>query len=346
MQVEELVRFLDWLDEEVRKPDLVNLYQQLHKILNSNAQPNQEQQPIESQKDALIEAVLKVRLNALNYAQTRFAEHIGLLDLVGQRAKEAIEEVLYKNVIDIATSAQKIKKFQDSLSNLLGKMTQVSTGLSPYVEGAPPEYDEALIHIRFQHDASINNIVDLKKWGNAWYEIGRGIALINQLPPEDIKIIGASRGSIVYDLVVVYAVANTLTGIILLVLKVADRVLDIRMKAEELRKMKLSSDNVVQELKKEAKKVKEDGQANVLEKIKADKQLDGEQENALRNAIGKIFDFISNGGEVDVHIKEEEVEEAQQGKSKNKRVIAEINKSFKEIKRLEEKSRLLKDTNP
>lgn len=298
----------------------------------------------------ILEAVMRVNLRALNDSQTRFAEHIGLVELVGERAKDAIEDILYKNVIDIATSAQRIKELQNSLNTILEDLAKVSEGLSEYVEAAPPEYEEALIHIRFQRDASISNIVDLRKWGNAWFEIGRAIALANQLAPEDIRAISASRGSLVYDLAVAYGVANTLTAITLLVLKVADRVLEIRKKAEELRSMQLTNDKAAQELEKEAQKVEEEGQATVLEKIKSGKNLNGEQENALSGAIGKIFEFISGGGEIDIHIEEveepEEGDESEQAANEQQRVIAQIRESFKEIKQLEKKLLLLKDKHP
>jgi len=339
MQVDELVGFLQWLDKEVRKPNLVNLYQQLQAVLNQISQQGQPKPQFESQRTALLEGVMKPNLELLNDSQLRFADKMGLLNLVGQRAKDSIEDVLYKNVIDIATSAQKIGQFHSTLTTILKKTAQASEGLTDYVEAAPLDYDEALVHIRFQRDASIKNIVDLRQWGDAWFEIGRGIALANKLPPEEIKVIGASRGSLVYDLAVTYAIASTLTGIILLVLKVADRVLELRKKAEELRGMRLSNDKAAQELEKEANQIEKDGQADVLSTLKASKNLDGEQGNALAIAISKIFDFVSGGGEIDVHIRRDQ---KAADKPLDQKVIAEIKQSFNEIKRLEAKLLLLK----
>ncbi len=347
MQLEELVVFFQWLNQEVRRPKLVDLYQQLYNVISRNVQPNQPKQSFESQRAALIDAVSNVKVDLLNDAQTRFADQIGLLNFVGPRAKDAIEDVLFKNVIDLATATQKIKEFQNSLYTILQKMSQVSDGLSDYVEAAPPEYEETLVHIRFQHNASINNVVELKKWSDAWYDIWREITLVNQLAPEDVRVIGASRGSLVCDLAVPYSAANMLMTIVLGVLKVADRVLDIRKKAEELRGMKLSNDEAAQELDREAEKVKKEGHAVVLAAVKSARTTDGKQNTALSDAIGKIFDFVSGGGEIDIHIKEgeEHPAEGEAAKPDNKRVIAEIKESFKEIKRLERKVILLNEEN-
>lgn len=342
MQVEELVGFLQWLDSEVRKPNIIGLYAQLREILAVNSSPGQPKQPFEDQRKSLLDGVMKPNINLLNRSQVRFAEKMLLFDLIGPKAMDAIEDVLFKNVIDVATATQKISQFHDSLNTILQKASKISEGLSQYVETVPIEYEEALVHIRFQRDASIKNIVDLREWGNSWFEIGRGIALANKLPPEDIKVIGASRGSIVYDLAVAYAVASTLTGIILLVLKVADRILEVKKKAEEIRGMKLSNDKAAQELDREATQIEKDGHAEVLSSIKATKTLDGEQSTALSNAITKIFNFVLGGGEVDVHIRSEQDTKE---KTIDPKVIAEIKQSFSEIKRLEAKIRLLKDKN-
>ena len=347
MQVEELVEFLNWLDREVRQTRLVDQYQQLFNVLSQNSQPNVTKQPFENQRNTLNTAVLNVKTNELNDAQLRFAKDIGLLNYVGTGARDAIEDVLYRNAIDIATASQKINQFRTSLDAILQNMQQVSNGLSKYVKASPEEYGEALVHIRFQRNSGINNVVDLRKWGNAWYDIARGISMWNQLPPEDVRIIGASKGSIVYDIAVSYLVVNTLTGIILRVLKVAERVLDIRRKGEELRTMKLSNDEAAQALDHEAEKIEKEGHATVLAEMMAGKTVDGEQDAALSNAITKLFDFVSGGGEIDVHIKEstQRAEGATDSGVNNTQVIAEIKDSFKEIRQLEAKLLLLRDKN-
>ncbi len=350
MQIEELSAFLTWFNEEVRQPNIPKLYQQLHAILQQNAQPNQQKQPFEQQKENLIGGVMAVDLAALNDAQLRFAEQIGLLALVGQQAKDTIEDVLFKNVIDVATSATRMQECQKALNEILQKMKQVEDGLSGYVEEAEVEYEEALVHVRFQRDSSITNVVELKQWGSAWYDIGRGVAMAHHLPPEDIKIIGASRGSLVVDLAVAYAVAKTLSYIILLVLKVAEKALDVRKKAEEIRGMQLTNDKAAIELEREADLIEENGQKEVLETIEAGTKVDGEQKTALTLSIKNIFAFLSGGGEVDIYVEEDEEAEDEgepdERHAENQRFIAEIKESFTKIKQLEKKILLLSEGNP
>ena len=60
---------------------------------------------------------------------------------------------------------------------------------------------------------------------------------------------------------------------------------------------------------------------------------------ALSISIGKIVDFMSRGGEIDVHIRRNPIA-ADNPVDQN--VVAEMCKSYDEIKRLEEKLRLLK----
>jgi len=346
MQLEELLNYLEWLDREVRQPNLVQLYQRLYKILQQNSQPNQ-QQPFEAQRDALKKGLLEVDLHKLNRTQLDFAEHMGLLAVVGQDAVDAIDDVLFRNALDVATAANRIEEMRSKLDTILQHMNQVAEGMAPYLDETEIEYEEALLHVRFQRESSISNVTELRRWSDAWFEIGRGVALAHRMTPEDIRVVGASRGSIIYDLAVTYGVAQTLGGIILLVLKVAERALDVRKKAEEIRSLKLSNDKAAFELEEEAKRIEATGKEEVFTELEKRHSYDGEQKNALSKAIDRMFEFVSGGGEVDVHVEEPEVEEPAEGEeptpadADTQKRIGEIRSAFDEIKKVERKILLL-----
>ncbi|WP_187148401.1 hypothetical protein [Thioalkalivibrio sulfidiphilus] len=50
MQVEELYDLTSWIQAEIVDKQIVQKYQQLHKVLQVNTQPNQQKQPFEEQK--------------------------------------------------------------------------------------------------------------------------------------------------------------------------------------------------------------------------------------------------------------------------------------------------------
>jgi len=163
------------------------------------------------------------------------------------------------------------------------------------------------------------------------------------MTPEDIRVVGASRGSLIYNLAVTYGIAQTLGGIILLVLKVAERGLDVKKKAEEIRGLKLSNDKAALELEEEAKRIESDGKEDVLTELEKKHTYDGEQKNALSKAIDRMFEFVSGGGEVDVHVEEPEAEEAAEGEEPPptdgdiQKRIEKIREEFSEIKKIETK---------
>jgi len=334
MHIQELISYLDWFDAQVRVPNLASKYQALHQILQQNTRTNQVSQSFDAQRKALKESVINVEVQRLNKSQVAFAQDTGLLDLIGAKADSSIDDVLYKHSLDIATAAGKINEKHVKLNQILQHMNQVATGLRPYVESVESEYEEVLLHVRFQNNASINNVVELRQWSDAWFDIGRGVALAHGQAPEDVRIVGVSRGSIIYDLAVTYAIAHTVGGIILLVLRIAEKVQKIRKEAEVIRAMKLSNNKAEQELESEAERVEESGKEEVITELKKDNTYDGEQETALKKAISRMFDFVNGGGEVDMYVEEEEELEEQDESVQHQ--ITDIQLAFQEIKKIEQ----------
>jgi hypothetical protein len=57
----------------------------------------------------------------------------------------------------------------------------------------------------------MSNVADFRKWGTFWFEIGRGVAMAHNAAPEEIKIVGATKGSIIIELAVVSDIAVTIS---------------------------------------------------------------------------------------------------------------------------------------
>mgnify|MGYP006179352477 CR=1 FL=1 len=92
-----------------------------------------------------------------------------------------------------------------------------------------------MMRIYFKDASSINNLSDLKKLGSTWYDIGRGIAMTQDKSPEDFVVVGAQKGSIILELAVAARIATSVSKILLETLKVAEKVIDILKKVEELK---------------------------------------------------------------------------------------------------------------
>ena len=283
----------------------------------------------------------QVDLASLTKDQLAFLHELGIAEAVGDDGPNAIEDVLYKNVIDLATAAQKTQLIYQEVAEGLAKSNQIKVGLTGVVSSEQYELDnEILMRVTFTGQAKMGNIKDFKNWGNAWYDIGRGIALAHGTSPEDIKIVGATTGSIIIELTVVASIATTASGIILAALKVAEKVLDIKKKAEEIRGLKLTNDKLAKDLDEAADTEKAKGieeiTVTMIKKLSIKKTGEGDKVEALETSIMNLVNFIEQGGEVDFIMPESGIEEGDEEPS-NK----ELRVAFQEIRRLEEKIALI-----
>lgn len=345
MNVSELYDLVYWVTREIAETQIPQKYQALQQIIQQNAQPNQPKQPFESQRNDLIETIKKVPLSQLTKEQLLFLRELGIAQAVGEEGTNAIEDILYRNVIDIATSAKKIQEIHQSLSQGIQKSNQIKTGLDGCVSQEEYEIEnEVMIRVSFTGYAAMSNVTDFRKWGNIWHEVGRGIAMAHNAAPEDVRIIGATRGSVIIELATYPAIATTASAIILLALKLAEKVLDIRKKAEEIKNLQLQNKELAKEIEREAEKEKKIGieqiYESLIEKLKIKKDGEGDKATALDKAVRNLVNFIESGGEVDFIVPEKD--EEKEGESDNPAPKYEDLKiTIQEIRQLENKLKLL-----
>lgn len=349
MNVSELFELTHWIEREISRTQVPQRYQELFSVLQANVQPNQAKQPFETQKDNLIGVLSAVPLDSLTKDQLAFLDRLNILGALGKQGVALVEDILYRNVIDIATSAEKIQTILSNLNSGIQKATQIATGLSGCVDQEEAIADEVMIRIGFTGHAAMANIVDFKSWGNIWYDIGRGITMAHGASPEDVKIVGATKGSIIIELAVVYAIAKTTADIIVAALNVADRVLGIKKQAEEIRQLKLSNTKLAKSLEDEAEKEKVAGISKITNDIAITLNInqngEGDKIVFLDKAVKNLVNFIEKGGEVDFVLPEDdgavaETEEDEQRSAQQK----ELRAAFSEIRHLERKVALLAHT--
>jgi hypothetical protein len=349
MNVAELYGLTAWIDKEILEPNIVQKYQQLQTILKQNTQSG-ERKPFETQKDQLLTVLSQVKLQSLTNDQLAFLEKLDIAPYVGKTGVAAVEDILYKNAIDIATAAQKIREIVEKINNGINKANQIKTGLTGCIEIEKIGEEVILLRVTFTHKAEMSNISDFRKWGEIWYDIGRGISMIHDSAPESIRVVGAQKGSIVLELAVAYLVAKTTSKIILEALLVADRVLDLKKKAEEIRTMKLSNETIARDLDKEAESEKEKGKEEIGKKILADIgkkfENEGDKITALDKSVNNLVDFIEKGGEVDCIIPEKLEEVKGESATDYKDRIMQLRNNVEQIRLLDAKLRQIEHKKP
>lgn len=338
MQVVELLKLTHWIEKNVKLPQVAQKYQQLQAVLqqNVNARNNQPQQPFKEQKDNLINTLRVISTDSLTNEQERMLGTLGIKKHLGAQGVERLEGILYKNVIDIATAAAEVLAIHTELTNGISQSDQLKKSLTSLaLKEDDQETDDVIMSIHFQNEVAMDNLSDFKKWGAIWWEIGRGISMAHGCTPEDIKVVGAQKGSIIIELAVIAAIATTTSSIILSALKVAERVLKIKKQAEEIKALQLSNKKLEAELEKEAEKEKAEGLANIANEISITLNLnangDGDKVKALEKSVRNLIDFVENGGEVDFFTDEDNISE------NTKQDIEKLKLNFSEIKQLEKR---------
>ena len=350
MQIQELLRLSFWFNENIVDKGIPSLYQSLFSKMNQNAKANNNQpnKPFESERTKLIEALGSVKLNKLTLEQIKFLEQNGVIDLLSQSGIRNIEQVMYEDNLDIATAAKKIGDFSNRIASAQVILDEIETTLSKSFsieDGDVLPDDSVMMRVYFQEGSAMDNIKDFKRLGATWYDIGRGIAMAQNRSPEDFNIIGAQKGSVILEMAVVVQIATSVSAILLAGLLVADRVLEILKKAEELKGLKLGNKKIELEIKKEAEKEREHGiqtiLATAIEKLEINIEQEGDKVNALERSITKLIDFTQKGGAVDFvepednDKSEEEVENGT--REEMKKLIIDVQK----IRILENKIKLL-----
>lgn len=337
MQVKELLNLSYWIDENIKKQQVSKKYQQLHAAMqqNVNARNNQPMQPFEIQKDDVIDTIEKISVSGLTNEQERMLSKLEISHYIGSEGVANLENLLFRNSLDIATATAEVNTIHSKLDQAIRKSDQLKVNLASLVdvdEDDPDEDDQVIMRVHFQNDVSLNNLTDLKKLGNIWWEIGRGIAMAHDKAPEDVKIVGAQKGSIIIELAVIAAIATTTSTIILSALKVADRVLTIRKKAEEIKALKLGNQKLEAELDKEADKEKKEGLESITKEISVSLNInqngDGEKLKVLEKSVKNLIEFVEKGGEVDFYSPEG---------GEGNQDIEQMKLNFAEIKNLEKR---------
>jgi len=339
MTLNELYALTNWIELEISDKQVPQNYQALHSILSQNAQPNQPKQPFEQQKESLIKSINSVPLNKLTHGQIELLHSLGIAQFICEEGVAHIEEVLFKNSLDIATAVTKIAEINQSISNGISKAGQIHTGLEGCVEKIEPEIEQVLMRVHFSGHASMENIISFKDWGNTWFEIGRGIAMATGGAPEEIKIVAANKGSIVFDLAVTYGIAEVASKVVLKGLEIVERALKIRAEVENIRHLRLQNKKIAQELDAELQQEKQAGIDKAIEEIVKELDLNkgnqGDKKEAVSKAITKLIDFIEKGGEVDFVMPEESDDEKANAKGENVKVVRMLQKNIEQVRRLE-----------
>ena len=343
MNVSELNQLTGWIDDEIVAKEVLPLYEALRAILQANSR--QSQQPFEEEKNQLIAVVSKVPLESLSTEQLALLQDFGIGHHVGEEAVTKLEDILFRNAIDLATAVERLDAIVVDIQKGIERSQALQNALKGIGPSEPDIEGKVLVRVTFSGDARIANIVDLREWSDTWFEIGRGVAMLNDSTPEEVQVVGAGEGSVVIELAVGYGIAKTISLILLETLKVVEKVVDIQKKALEIKALKLSNSKIVKDLEDEARKQRDTGIEQIADKLAARKKGadQGDKVEAFRRAVTKLVGFVEKGGDVDCVLPLEEATEVNADEKPEPKEIKQLRTTFKEIRQLEFQLKQIED---
>lgn len=310
MNVEELFGLTEWVDERIVKEGLHASYSSLHSVLNSNAQPNTEAQPLDPHRSNLDTALRGVPLNELTREQSNYLECIGIVQWVGVEAAAAVEDVLFRNAIDSATAAAHMQKGASAIQAGVNRSNAIRDSLAPCLPATSSDElpREILLRVGFEGDASITNMVEFQRWARKWHEIGRGITMAHGESPESIKVVGASKGSIILELAIQPEIARSFALIITTSLVLAEQFHRVRRQAREVRKLDLEieeKERIAKDLEENADRIRTKGAEEITDRLRISLEIEvddasGDVIIALGKSVKGLLDFVDKGGSVDL----------------------------------------------
>ena len=346
MEVIELFSLTEWVKKEVESEKYGNLLDNYHQFM-AGLQNSTAGHPFADQRKHLEDALGAINLITLTRCQKDFLEKINLLETLGQPAVDKIENILTHNRMDIATAVNTINEMIRNLDAGLRKLEAIQEGLRDYI---PDDYDEThdeegvLTRLSFLENASINDIVDFKQSANNWHLIGTGLAGISGLRPEDIKIIGASRGSIIFDLLLSLHVAKLLNKIISSLLKNTKTLYEIKKIQQEIRGLEIDTEikkNLLEQFHENKESEENKIVEETVEQTTKSRKTSPDKKAELRRAVQLLFKFLEDGGNIDFVLPRKE--EGEEGEGAEDDELLNFNNNVQETRSLMEDMKRIKD---
>lgn len=298
MDIRELEKLAVWYGEHFDR--FGSLYQALIGPIQHNA--NQPQKvPIEEHLSDLIKCLKRMDFEVLSIEQLKLLDKLGVSEYMGHEGAELIDSIVRTANYDASTAYSQLTEAYAKLSNVRSYLDSFLQSLIP-LDLRDREGDSEFITIRvsFQNDASITNVSQWKKSSADWYDIIRGIAMINDEAPEATKVVSATKGSIILTLVATAGVTALLARIAKDITTTAKEVLEVEHSREDLKQKKMLTKVMADELDRLAKEKKENTVQEILGEFKdVFAEGAGDKLAALTKSVEKLLAFNEKGGTVD-----------------------------------------------
>lgn len=313
MDIRELEKLAVWYGEHFDR--IGPLYHALIAPIRHNATQPQKL-PVEEPLTDLIRQLRRTNFEALSIEQLNLLDKLEVSQYLGQGGADYVDAIVRTANYDPTTANARLNEAVGKLGNVRSYLDNFLESLSQLtLRNQEEESDFITIRVSFQNEASITNMTEWKRSAADWYDIIRGIAMIRDEAPEDIRVVSATKGSIILTLAAGAAVTELLARIAKHITGTAKDVLELAHSREDLKQKKMLTKVIADEFDRLTTERKANTIYEIVDSFK-DVLGDGagDKLTALTKSVEKLLKFNEKGGTVDFVMPEnddeDEVDEA------------------------------------
>lgn len=344
-QIQDIYSVVNQISENIQGQTLQTEVQNLTRLRQTLATNPQNSLPqAMTIIDKIISLVTKVNTALWTADHEYVADKLEIANLIGEKGRRYFEDIKSQLQSNPAAAANIIQTLTAEVNKLRTKPTQFLTLLQPFELNSNIKLineKEGIIEITFDGDVAIDDFKEAKVQMNDWYLIIEGYARLLDVRREDFEIISISKSSPAkFKIKTTIKNAGLVLGIVSSLLLIEKTVLENRLMIEKLKQNNLVPDTEIQ------KRFIEDAEKHIEEKIKdgIDKLVEqklkehnvqegnGDIKNNLAKGIENQYNFIINGGNVNIHVIDGQMNKQVEALEKTKDELKQIKQAYEDQK--------------
>ncbi|HGZ7314296.1 TPA: hypothetical protein ACOL2D_003690 [Vibrio parahaemolyticus] len=274
-----------------------------------------------------IAVVSGIDLEALSFDDIEVLEKLGLKYIVLSSATPYINKLSQRaDLLEIAAYvSDSLEVLKNSNVHFIHFLNAFDVIFGPVldIEGTD-HHGKVLTRVRFHNDALISNVVNLNDWTTKWNTIARGYSMALGQAPESFEVVGASKGSIIFDLLLDFETVKLFSETFNLLAETVFNVAEMYGAIKALEFMKGSNPDLhkqaVEHIKAEVEKSHDEMAEQVVDKLLKKLQQDGqnriygngEVKESLRRSVKELNNFLNKGGDINFRTESDETDMAEQ----------------------------------
>lgn len=301
MDIQELLELAKWVRRTVK--DVRHSYESVSDTLRHNSTETQKI-PLEDHVDSLIYVLNEIDLLNLTHAQRLVLFKLNVEGLFGERGIDFVNSAVRNTNVDPAIAhAQFVNAIRsmDFAKQWASDIINALESLFAESDDSVQEEGKIILRIEFTEKARIDNINDWKKWSDKWHRVLRGIGMVFNQRPDEVQIVGASRGSIIITIAASLYIVKLLAEMTGTILKAVNEWKTLQKTMEELKEKNLLDKDISESLDRKVSDIKSRCVDETLASVqnKYGSAINGEVEAAVKQAIVDMVKFLGNGGKID-----------------------------------------------